>query len=154
MTVLHVRRSQGLVDLRRGVEITGAAQAVAAQVQRARSQAVKQNSSRGVLLNFNYPAPGQYQFTSLDPDRVSAADLLRYVRGHWQIENSLHFLKDRWWDEDRHHTRRPGLSAVLAAINNIALSVHRLRSDPNQPLRASADFLTWSSRQALELLQT
>lgn len=52
----------------RHYKITGAAQGVAAQVQRARSQAVKRNTSRGILLNFNYPEVGQYQFTSLDPD--------------------------------------------------------------------------------------
>jgi len=96
----------------------------------------------------------RYYITSLDPDQVSAADLLRYVRRHWQIENSLHFLKDHWWDEDRHHTNRPGLSAVLAAMNNIALSVHRLRSAPDQPVRASADHLAWNSRHALKLLRT
>jgi prepilin-type N-terminal cleavage/methylation domain-containing protein len=52
----------------RQYKIAGAAQNIAAQVQRARSQAVKRNSSRGILLNFNYPAAGDYQFTSLDPD--------------------------------------------------------------------------------------
>jgi prepilin-type N-terminal cleavage/methylation domain-containing protein len=55
----------------RHYKITGAAQGVAAQAQRARSQAVKLNSSRGVLLNFNYPQPGQYQYTSLDPDPMT-----------------------------------------------------------------------------------
>jgi hypothetical protein len=59
------------------------------------------------------------------------------------IENSLHFLKDRWWDEDSHHTRRPGLSACMAAIHNAALSIHRLRSDPDLPVRAAADFIAW-----------
>jgi len=77
----------------------------------------------------------RYYVCSLDPEQVTAADLLRHVRQHWRIENSLHFLKDRWWDEDRHHTRRPGLSACMAAINNAALSprpsrrrLHRLES--------------------------
>ncbi len=55
----------------RHYKITGAAQGVAAQAQRARAQAVKLNSSRGVLLNFNYPAGGQYQYTSLDPDPMT-----------------------------------------------------------------------------------
>lgn len=55
----------------RHYRITGAAQGVAAQAQRARSQAVKLNSSRGVLLNFNYPQVGQYQYTSLDPDPMT-----------------------------------------------------------------------------------
>src|SRR5690606_29203065 len=42
----------------------------------------------------------RYYVSSLDPDQITAADLLEYVRGHWRIENGLHFLKDRWWDED------------------------------------------------------
>ena len=57
----------------RNYKITGAAQGVAAQVQRARAQAVKSNTSRGILLNFNYPALGQFQFTSLDPSPVTGS---------------------------------------------------------------------------------
>ena len=33
----------------------------------------------------------RYFVTSLDPDQTTAAQLLQYVRGHWQIENNLHF---------------------------------------------------------------
>lgn len=96
----------------------------------------------------------RYYVSSLDPDQVAAADLLRYVRQHWRIENSLHFLKDRWWDEDRHHTRRPGLSACMAAINNAALSIHRLRSDPDLPVRAAADHIAWNPARGLEILNS
>jgi prepilin-type N-terminal cleavage/methylation domain-containing protein len=49
-------------------KVSGAAQNIAAEIQRARSQAVKRNSARGILLNLNYPAAGDYQYTSLDPD--------------------------------------------------------------------------------------
>lgn len=52
-------------------KITGAAQAVAAEIQRARAQAVKRNTGRGILLNFNYPAAQTYQFTSLDPNPMT-----------------------------------------------------------------------------------
>jgi prepilin-type N-terminal cleavage/methylation domain-containing protein len=52
-------------------KITGAAQGIAAEIQRARAQAVKRNSSRGILLNFNYPDAANYQFTSLDPDPMT-----------------------------------------------------------------------------------
>jgi predicted transposase YbfD/YdcC len=54
----------------------------------------------------------RYYVSSLDPDQVTAADLLRHIRQHWRIENSLHFLKDRWWDEDLHHTRRPHIGSI------------------------------------------
>jgi len=96
----------------------------------------------------------RYYVCSLDPEQVTADDLLRYVRQHWRIENSLHFLKDRWWDEDRHHTRRPGLSACMAAINNAALSIHRLKSDPDIPVRAAADYFAWSPEVRLKLLNS
>ena len=105
-------------------------------------------NSRGVVVSCDT----RYYVSSLDPDQVTAADLLRYVRGHWQVENGLHFLKDRWWDEDRHHTRRPGLSAIMTGLNSIALSIHRLRSDPNLPLRAAADHLAWTPAAALTML--
>ena len=52
-------------------QVMGAAQGVAGQMQMARGQAVKLNTQRGVLLNFNYPAPGQYQWTSLDPNPLT-----------------------------------------------------------------------------------
>lgn len=51
----------------RNYQVTGAAQNVAALIQRSRGEAVKRNTQRGILLNFNYPQAGQYQFTSLDP---------------------------------------------------------------------------------------
>ena len=40
----------------------------------------------------------RYFITSLDPSDVTPSDLQKIVRDHWQIENSLHFVKDRWWD--------------------------------------------------------
>ena len=52
-------------------KITGAAQGIAAEIQRARAQAVKRNSGRGILLNFNYPQAAAYQFTSLDPNPMT-----------------------------------------------------------------------------------
>ena len=94
----------------------------------------------------------RYYLSSLNPNEVTAAELLQYVRDHWRIENNRHFLKDRWWDEDRHHTRRPGLSACLAAINNAALSIHHLRSVPQLPVRAAADYIAWRPSIGLRML--
>jgi predicted transposase YbfD/YdcC len=94
----------------------------------------------------------RYFVTSLDPGAVNARQLLAYVRGHWQIENSLHFLKDRWWDEDRHPTRRPGLGEVFAQLNSCATSVLRASYPDDQPLRARADYIAWNPRLGLQLL--
>jgi hypothetical protein len=83
----------------------------------------------------------------------SAADLHRYIRGHWQVENCLHFIKDRWWDEDRHYTKRPGLADCFASLTNAALSVLRLLPPcGEQPLRATAETVQWSPLPALHRL--
>jgi hypothetical protein len=78
---------------------------------------------------------------------------LKYVRGHWEVENSLHYVKDRWWDEDRHWIRRPGLAERLASLTNIALTLLRLtgRND-NRPLRARADENAWHVLRPLNLI--
>lgn len=95
----------------------------------------------------------RYFATSIRPEDVCADELLATVRRHWQIENSVFFLKDRWWDEDRHWTRRPGLSEWLAHLTTAATCVLRLfRSDPDYPLRAQADDIAWNPRLGLEIL--
>jgi hypothetical protein len=41
-------------------------------------------------------------------------------------ENRLHFIKDRWWDEDRQWSTRVGLAECLASLRDAALTVLRL----------------------------
>jgi len=78
---------------------------------------------------------------------------MKTIRGHWQVENCLHFEKDRWWDEDRHWTIRPGLAERLACLTNIALSCLRLTlHNPKLPLCAYANWLSWNPFRPLKLL--
>jgi len=94
----------------------------------------------------------RYFITSRDPSNVTAHELLAVVRGHWQVENSLFFLKDRWWDEDRHPLRRPGLGEVFAQLNSCAASALRASYPNNQPVRARADSIAWNPQLGLQLL--
>jgi len=94
----------------------------------------------------------RYGVTSLDPDWVTPSGLQSYVRDHWQVENCLHFVKDRWWDEDRHYTKRPGLAEVFASLTNAALSVLRLIHPQGEPLRATAEATQWRPLPALRRL--
>lgn len=105
-------------------------------------------SGDGVLLLHE----SRYLITSLDPSTVTPADLHTYIRGHWQVENCLHFVKDRWWDEDRHHTQRPGLAESFASLTNAALSVLRLIQPLATPLRATAESIQWRPLSALHRL--
>ena len=74
------------------------------------------------------------------------------VRDHWQIENSLHFVKDRWWDEDRHYLSRAGLGEVFATLTNFALSILRLLQHPGDSLIETAENLRYSPRKILQLI--
>lgn len=91
----------------------------------------------------------RYFVTSLDPDSVTPAELQDYIRDHWQVENCLHFVKDRWWDEDRHYTKRPGLAEALASLTNAALAVLRLIHPGDEPLRATAERIQWAPSSIL-----
>ncbi len=97
----------------------------------------------------------RYFATSLDPEAVTPARLLELVRGHWQIENGLHFIKDRWWDEDRHYSKQPGLAEGFAVLLNAVVTVLRATEPPGagEPLRARADALGWHLEEAIELLR-
>ena len=96
----------------------------------------------------------RYFAASVDPDRVRPDELLAAVRGHWQVENGLHFIKDRWWDEDRHYSTRPRVALGFAVLLNAVVTVLRASADPedNRPLRARADALAWDVEQAIDLM--
>jgi hypothetical protein len=96
----------------------------------------------------------RYFATSLDPSGVSAMGLLRLIRGHWCVENNLHYEKDRWWDEDRHVCRRSGLAARFTTLLSAVVSeLHVLKPGaPDEPLKARADALNWDINRAVKLL--
>jgi len=96
----------------------------------------------------------RYFACSLDPARVTPARLLALVRGHWQVENSLHYEKDRWWDEDRHVCRRPGLAAGFTTLLSAALTALRATGcdAAEGSMRGAADALCWDVGRALSLI--
>jgi hypothetical protein len=96
----------------------------------------------------------RYFAASLAPGAATPDELLAAVRGHWQVENGLHYLKDRWWDEDRHYSKRPGVALGFAVLLNAVVTVLRATGDPadGRPLRARADALAWDVEQAIDLM--
>jgi predicted transposase YbfD/YdcC len=72
------------------------------------------------------PAPGQ----------VSAADLAWHVREQWAIE-SLHWLRDTLYQEDKSQVRTRSGPRVMAALRNLAICALRLsgRTDVTEATR-------------------
>lgn len=74
--------------------------------------------------------------TSLPPERADAATLLRFQRGHWPIENGLHYVRDVTFDQDRSTVRSDAAPQVMAASRNLAIARLRrsgLRSFAGRP---------------------
>lgn len=72
-----------------------------------------------------------YAITSLGTEEASAAELLELWRGHWGIENRLHWVRDVQYREDKLAVRKGLVPQVMAAFRNAALSVLRLRGEKN-----------------------
>lgn len=66
-----------------------------------------------------------FVITSLPPGRADAAALLRLVRGHWEVENRLHWVRDVSMGEDASRVRSGEAPQVLAALRNLALGLLR-----------------------------
>lgn len=81
-----------------------------------------------------------YLITSLDAKRATPARLLELNRGHWSIENSLHWVRDVTFDEDRSCVRRKSAPRLMATLRNLAISILRLAGHRNiaQALRGFA----------------
>lgn len=67
-----------------------------------------------------------YAITSLTAAEASPAELAALIRGHWGIENRLHWVRDVTYDEDRSQVRTGSGPRIMAAIRNLAISIHRL----------------------------
>ena len=73
-------------------------------------------------------------------DRASAADLAGHVREQWSIE-SLHWLRDTLYQEDKSQVRTRSGPRIMAALRNLAICALRLfgRTDVTEATR-------WASR--------
>lgn len=72
-----------------------------------------------------------YAVTSLPSQRANADRLLRLWRGHWGIENRVHWVRDVTFDEDRCQVRTGAAPQVLAGLRNVTISLIRLAGKPN-----------------------
>lgn len=52
--------------------------------------------------------------------------MLAIVRGHWEIENRLHWVRDVTFDEDRSQVRKGAGAQVMALLRNLAITLLRL----------------------------
>jgi predicted transposase YbfD/YdcC len=69
--------------------------------------------------------------TSLAPDRTGPKELADLIRGHWGIENRIHWVRDVMFDEDRSQIRADNASRVMAILPNLAIGTLRIAGHTN-----------------------
>lgn len=82
--------------------------------------------------------------TSLPLLLAGPARIAALLRGHWQIENRLHYVRDVTYGEDASRVRTGTAPRAMAALRNLAISALRLTGATNiaQALRAMARDIT------------
>ena len=59
--------------------------------------------------------------TRLEPERAAAAKLLGIARGHWDIENRLHWVRGMSLGEDACRVRTGSAPQILSGLRNTVL---------------------------------
>jgi predicted transposase YbfD/YdcC len=118
------------------IEFTGAAQV--AQLRRT----VTKNGKKTVEV--------VYLITS---DRMAdPATLAAWVRGHWHIENRLHWVRDVTYQEDKSLVRTGNAPRVMATLRSLAVSL--LRLDGHGNIAAANRHHARDPQRTLKLLQS
>ena len=67
-----------------------------------------------------------FRVTSLPPEQAGPARLLDLSRGHWAVENQLHYVRDVTLGEDTSQIRSGAAPQAMAAVRNLVVAVlHR-----------------------------
>ena len=64
--------------------------------------------------------------TSLSAERADPGRVLELTRGHWEIENRGHYVRDTTFSEDLSTVRKGNAPQVLSTLRNIAVMILRL----------------------------
>lgn len=71
-------------------------------------------------------AETSYYVTSLTASEADPGRLATLIRGHWEIENRLHWVRDVVYGEDRSQVRKGSAPRATATLRNLAISVLHL----------------------------
>ena len=87
----------------------------------------------------------------LSSAKLDAAGFARAVRAHWAIENSLHWVLDVGFDEDRARNRRDHGPENLATLRKLTLNLLR-RTRPDISIRRKRKRSGWSDEFARSVI--
>ena len=139
----RVRRTVQAVEAPARVDFPGAAQVI--RIRRTRTVnkrgGGRRRTTEVVHLICSLP------MTDAPPELVAS-----WARGHWTIENRLHWVRDVVFDEDRHRLRTANGPQVMAALRNLAISLIRLLHGPAASIAATTRAMARRPRRAIDLI--
>ena len=91
-----------------------------------------------------------YAITDLRVHQARPTQLAGWIRGHWHIENQLHWVRDVTYDEDRSQIRTGAGPQVMAALRNAAIGALRTAGTTN--IAAATRYHARDSNRPLALL--
>jgi predicted transposase YbfD/YdcC len=77
----------------------------------------------------------RHYLTSRSASQAPRPRLAMLVRGHWTVENNIHWLRDAVWNEDACRTHDPNTACALALLRTALLAP--AIAAPNKPLNSS-----------------
>lgn len=92
-----------------------------------------------------------YGLTSLAKDKADGADILSYNRGHWSIENELHWVRDVTFDEDRSRIRAGHGPQVMASLRNLSIGLLR-RAGYRHQIAKGLRHCSWDVKKTFRLI--
>jgi predicted transposase YbfD/YdcC len=126
-----------------GIEFPHAAQAI--QITRRTRPVSARTGRRG-----KWRTETVYAITDLGPHQARPDELAAWIRGHWQIENALHWVRDVTFAEDLSQVRTGAAPQIMATLRNLAISLHRLAGATN--IAAALRHHARDARRPLQLL--
>jgi predicted transposase YbfD/YdcC len=88
-------------------------------------QVVRRECERIILKSGKRTNEVTYGLVSMRVEEAGAAEIERLWRGHWTIENGLHYVRDVTFGEDAGHAAQGNTAHALAALRNGLLKLIR-----------------------------
>lgn len=90
-----------------------------------------------------------YYISSLGKD---AQKIARAIRGHWHIENSLHWVLDVTFDEDHCRVRKDNAPANMATLRHIVLNMLKQEKSFKGSIKTKRLKAAWENEYMLKVL--
>lgn len=102
------------------------------------------------LKNGKTKLESRYFITSLSQEAQEIAD---YIRGHWSIENQLHWVLDVTFSEDDSRIRKGNAPENLAVIRHIALNLLKQDKSSNSSIKGKRNKAAWDDDYRFQLIK-